>query len=140
MDACLKYKWAGDGCREFGEFAYKAMSWPSLRRVVVKAEITRGALNPRFVVCNRSDELSQLHGEPDASFDAHGRLRVDELFARGRRRHGARESADRNAPSKTAESGVQSYRKLSPCKVSSTDFLSIPGGMGTYASLVVSAD
>ena len=61
MDACLKYRWAGDGCREFGEFAYKAMSWPSLRRVVVKAEITRGALNPRFVVCNRSDSPEEVY-------------------------------------------------------------------------------
>ncbi len=48
--AALKYKWAGDGCREYDEFRYKAGSWPSCRRVIVKAEITRGELNPRFLV------------------------------------------------------------------------------------------
>jgi hypothetical protein len=50
MDACLKYKWEGNGCREYGEFAYCARSWRQPRRVVVKAEITLGDLNPRFVV------------------------------------------------------------------------------------------
>jgi len=47
MDAALKYRWEGDGCREYGEFGYKARSWPQQRRVIVKAEITRGELNPR---------------------------------------------------------------------------------------------
>ena len=52
MDACLKYKWEGNGCREYGSVRYKAGSWRHARRVVVKAEITRGELNPRFVVTN----------------------------------------------------------------------------------------
>jgi hypothetical protein len=52
MDACLKYKWEGNGCREYGSVSYKAGSWRHARRVVVKAEITRGELNPRFVVTN----------------------------------------------------------------------------------------
>jgi hypothetical protein len=50
MDACLKYKWEGNGCREYGSVSYKAGSWRHARRVVVKAEITQGDLNPRFVV------------------------------------------------------------------------------------------
>jgi len=52
MDACLKYKWEGNGCREYGSVSYKAGSWRHARRVVVKAEITLGELNPRFVVTN----------------------------------------------------------------------------------------
>ena len=55
MDACLKYKAEGNGCREYGEFAYKAGSWRRERRVVVKAEITRGELNPRFVLTSLAD-------------------------------------------------------------------------------------
>jgi hypothetical protein len=61
MDACLKYKWEGNGCREYGRVSYKAGSWRHTRRVVVKAEITQGELNPRFVVTNLenlSDEKS----------------------------------------------------------------------------------
>jgi hypothetical protein len=59
MDACLKYKWEGNGCREYGSILYKAGSWRHARRVVVKAEITQRELNPRFVVTsldNLSDE------------------------------------------------------------------------------------
>jgi hypothetical protein len=50
MDACLKYGWEGNGTREYGEFGYAARTWRHERRVVVKAEITCGELNPRFVV------------------------------------------------------------------------------------------
>jgi len=50
MDACLEYKWKGNGCREYGSVFYKAGSWRHARRVVIKAEITQGDLNPRFVV------------------------------------------------------------------------------------------
>lgn len=55
MDACLKYKWEGNGCREYGRVSYKAGSWRHTRRVVVKAEITQGELNPRFVVTSLED-------------------------------------------------------------------------------------
>ena len=55
MDACLKYGWEGDGCREYGEFEYGAGTWRDVRRVVVKAEITQGELNPRFVVSSLGD-------------------------------------------------------------------------------------
>jgi hypothetical protein len=60
MDACLKYKWEGNGCREYGNVSYQAGSWRHARRVVVKAEITQGELNPRFVVTNL-DNLSDEH-------------------------------------------------------------------------------
>lgn len=56
MDACLKYRIAGNGCREYGEFEYKAGKWPHKRRVIIKAEITRGELNPRYVVTDLPDE------------------------------------------------------------------------------------
>lgn len=59
MDACLKYKWEGNGTREYGSVSYKAGTWKHPRRVVVKAEITQGELNPRFVVTslvNLNDE------------------------------------------------------------------------------------
>jgi Transposase DDE domain group 1 len=36
--------------REFGEFRYRADSWQQEERVIVKAEVTQGKLNPRFVV------------------------------------------------------------------------------------------
>ena len=58
MQACCKYTfekaiWEEEGvCREFACFQYKAASWDKKRTVVVKAEITQGALNPRFVVTN----------------------------------------------------------------------------------------
>ena len=58
MDTCLKYTWEGDGCREYGQFAYKAGKWPHVRKVVVKAEITQGKLHARYVVTN-------LIGAPD---------------------------------------------------------------------------
>jgi len=38
--------------RHFGEIRYAASSWPGLRRVVVKAEMTAKGYNPRFVVTN----------------------------------------------------------------------------------------
>jgi hypothetical protein len=66
MDACLKYTfdkngWAGERvCREWGEFQYKAATWEKKRRVVVKAEITQGELNPRFVVTSFAEEAPEL--------------------------------------------------------------------------------
>ena len=61
IDACLKYGWEGDGCVEYGEFKYKAGSWPHLRRTIVKAEITQGKLNPRYVVTNLEHGPEQVY-------------------------------------------------------------------------------
>lgn len=55
MDAAIKYAWEGDGCREFGEFSYGANTWEKKERVIVKAEITRKELNPRFVVTSMNN-------------------------------------------------------------------------------------
>jgi hypothetical protein len=55
MDAALKYRWEGDGCKEFGEFLYAAKTWDVEERVVVKAEITQGKLNPRYVVTSMKE-------------------------------------------------------------------------------------
>jgi Transposase DDE domain group 1 len=53
--AAIKHKFEGDGCREWGEFLYKADTWDKKRRVIVKAEVTRGELNPRYVVTSEED-------------------------------------------------------------------------------------
>jgi hypothetical protein len=56
MQACCKYtferrQWQDEGaCRVFDRFDYKAGSWERKHNVVVKAEITQGELNPRYVV------------------------------------------------------------------------------------------
>lgn len=52
LDAALQatFPRAGEDGQEFGEFLYRAGSWRRAERVIVKAEVTRGKLNPRFVV------------------------------------------------------------------------------------------
>jgi hypothetical protein len=42
--------------RVFGEFEYQAKSWQQAERVIVKAEVTCGKLNPRFVVTDLAAE------------------------------------------------------------------------------------
>lgn len=66
MDTALKYKYEGEGCREYGEFGYKANTWDGERRVIVKSEIPidRDELNPRFVVTN----LTQMTPEEVYAF------------------------------------------------------------------------
>ncbi len=61
MDTCLKYKFEGDGCREYGEFNYKAGKWAKARHEIIKAEITQGKLNPRYVVSNLTDTPENLY-------------------------------------------------------------------------------
>ena len=58
--AAIRHKWEGDGCREWGEFDYKAGSWDKRRRVIVKAEVTQGELNPRYVVTSNPDRSPAL--------------------------------------------------------------------------------
>jgi hypothetical protein len=55
IDACLKYQVEGNGCREFGEFQYAASTWAHAYRIIVKAEITQGDLNPRYVISGLDD-------------------------------------------------------------------------------------
>lgn len=61
MDAALKYKWEGNGCKEYGELSYQAKTWARARRVIVKAEITQGELAPRYVVTNLGRSPRRLY-------------------------------------------------------------------------------
>ena len=59
--AAIKHKLEGDGCREWGEFLYKADSWDKKRRVIIKAEVTRGELNARYVVTSEEEEPEAVY-------------------------------------------------------------------------------
>lgn len=56
MHACCCYTFARKeflsqgACREFGQFFYQAGTWKRQHRVIVKVEVTRGELNPRYIV------------------------------------------------------------------------------------------
>lgn len=41
--------------RYYGQFTYKADTWSTSHRVIERIEVTRGNINPRFVVTNMSD-------------------------------------------------------------------------------------
>ena len=47
--------------RIFGEFHYRAGSWPCHRRMIAKAEHNAQGPNPRFVVTNLRDEPRALY-------------------------------------------------------------------------------
>jgi len=47
--------------RHFGEFAYRAGSWPRQRRVIVKAEHNELGANPRFVVTTLGNPPQELY-------------------------------------------------------------------------------
>ena len=59
MQACWRYtfakhEWRPEGaCRVFSRFDYKAGPWKRKHNVIVKAEITQGALNPRYIVTDQ---------------------------------------------------------------------------------------
>jgi hypothetical protein len=57
LDAALlaTYPHAGEDGQEFGEFRYQARSWSRDERVIVKAEVTQGKMNPRFVVTSATE-------------------------------------------------------------------------------------
>lgn len=76
MDAAIKYGWEGDGCKEFGEFRYGAKTWERKERVIVKAEITRKELNPRFIVTNMEDfETEEMYNWYCKRGDAENRIK-----------------------------------------------------------------
>jgi hypothetical protein len=66
MDAAVRatYPRAGEDGQEFGEFRYQAGTWEQEERVIVKAEVTQGKLNPRFVVTSET-------AEPEAEYRAY---------------------------------------------------------------------
>jgi Transposase DDE domain group 1 len=64
--AALSYSVTKRPYREYGEFLYAAKSWKQEERTIVKAEVTLGKLNPRFVVT----DLTQASGfTPEKVYD-----------------------------------------------------------------------
>jgi hypothetical protein len=53
--AALEYSVTKRPYREYGEFLYAAKSWKQAERTIVKAEVTQGKLNPRFVVTDLTE-------------------------------------------------------------------------------------
>src|SRR5688500_10637999 len=51
----------GEPARRIGEAAYRAGSWPTERRVVIKAEHLAKGPNTRFVVTNRTDAPATVY-------------------------------------------------------------------------------
>jgi hypothetical protein len=92
MQACCKYTfhkedwWEQGACREFTTMEYKAGSWDKKRTIVVKAEITQGQLNPRFVVTNlTSDAPEELYTFYCARGDRENRIKEFKLDLAGGR-------------------------------------------------------
>jgi hypothetical protein len=52
QEATSLFEQSGQKVRHFGQIFYAAQTWPEVRRVVVKAEMTDKGYNPRFVVSN----------------------------------------------------------------------------------------
>ena len=46
---------AGDGLRLYQLLPYRAGSWDKWERVILRAEMTEGTYNPRYIISNRSD-------------------------------------------------------------------------------------
>lgn len=66
MRAAVAYSVTKRPQRTFGEFRYQADSWKQAERMIVKAEVTRGKLNPRFVV---TDLCAEEGWTPEATYD-----------------------------------------------------------------------
>jgi len=61
-DALAQHAVAGTKVRLLGETLYQADSWPTPRRVIIKAEVLAKGLNIRFVVTSRPDDPEMLYG------------------------------------------------------------------------------
>ena len=59
--AARAFAWTEQPQRIFGEFRYRARSWPCHRRLIAKAEHNAQGANPRFVVTNLRDEPRALY-------------------------------------------------------------------------------
>lgn len=59
--AARAFAWTQEPQRVFGEFPYRAGTWPCHRRTIVKAEYNAQGPNPRFVVTNLRDEPQALY-------------------------------------------------------------------------------
>jgi hypothetical protein len=93
MQACCKYtfhreEWEEQEgfCREFATIEYKAGSWDKKRTVVVKAEITNGQLNPRFIITNLDGRTpEELYAYYCARGDRENRIKEFKLDLAGDR-------------------------------------------------------
>jgi len=59
--AAYAFAWTQQPQRIFGEFHYRAGSWPCHRRMIAKAEHNAQGANPRFVVTNLRDAPQALY-------------------------------------------------------------------------------
>jgi Transposase DDE domain group 1 len=59
--AAWAFAWTQQPQRIFGEFPYRARSWPCHRRLIAKAEHNAQGANPRFVVTNLRDQPRALY-------------------------------------------------------------------------------
>lgn len=77
LDAALlvTYPRAGEDGQEFGEFRYQARSWAHDERVIVKAEVTQGKMNPRFVVTSEAEAPEQAYRAYCARGDRENRIK-----------------------------------------------------------------
>jgi hypothetical protein len=77
IDAALlaTYPRPGEDGQEFGEFRYRAQSWDREERVIVKAEVTNGKMNPRFVVTSGDEEPEQEYRIYCARGDRENRIK-----------------------------------------------------------------
>jgi hypothetical protein len=77
MDAALQatFPRAGEDGQEFGEFRYRAGSWEQEERVIVKAEVTQGKLNPRFVVTSEAEAPEAAYRHYCARGDRENRIK-----------------------------------------------------------------
>jgi hypothetical protein len=87
LDAALQatFPRAGEDGQEFGELRYRARSWRQEERVIVKAEVTRGKLNPRFVVTSEQETPEQEYRQYCLRGDRENRIKEFKLdLASGR--------------------------------------------------------
>ena len=87
--AARAFAWTQQPQRIFGEFHYRARSWPCHRRMIAKAEHNAQGANPRFVVTNLRDATASAlrndvlrprrDGEPDQGMPARPVLRSHQL-------------------------------------------------------------
>lgn len=77
LDAALlaTYPRAGEDGQEFGAFRYQAKSWDREERVIVKAEVTQGKMNPRSVVTSGQEEPEQEYHISCARGDRENRIK-----------------------------------------------------------------
>lgn len=60
-DALAQHAVAGTKVRLLGETIYQADSWPTPRRVIIKAEVLAKGPNTRFIVTSRTDDPETLY-------------------------------------------------------------------------------